>query len=295
LPLALAAQAIIAGNLFIDKYILAREVRDYRAVPLYSASVALVSGTLLWFFTGLPLPPTGPLLLALLSGALTLWGAVLYYRVIATEEASSVIIQIQLLPVLTLVLSVLFLQERLSGIQLLGFALILAATLVASSDGTQVRWRPSPAYLTIMAATLCWAGSNVLFKFVVEQSSYREVLAYETWGWSFAGVVVWLVAPGSRHAFHASVATVSRRALTWVVVNEALFLGAKLLAFFAISLAPVSLVGVVGSTAVFFGVLYGVFLTHFFPTIFAEDVSRNGLLKKAALAALAFVGLLLIR
>jgi drug/metabolite transporter (DMT)-like permease len=146
-----------------------------------------------------------------------------------------------------------------------------------------------------MVATLCWAASNVLFKFVVEQSSYREVLAYETWGWSLAGVIVWLTALDTRRAFHASVTTVSRRALTWVVVNEILFLGAKLLAFFAISLAPVSLVGVVGSTAVFFGVLYGVLLTHLFPAIFAEDVSRQGLLKKALLALLAFVGLLLIR
>ena len=52
------------------------------------------------------------------------------------------------------------------------------------------------------------------------------------------------------------------------MVNEALFLGAKLLAFFAISLAPVSLVGVVGSTAVFFGMIgvtfFGLFLTPVF-------------------------------
>jgi drug/metabolite transporter (DMT)-like permease len=294
LPLALLAQAIIASNLFIDKYILARAVHDYRAVPLYSASVALVTGSLLWIFTGLPRPPTVPLLLAMVSGGLTLWGAVLYYRVIATEEASSVIIQIQLLPVLTLLLSVLFLQERLSWVQLAGFALILAATLAASSEGTPVRWRPSRAYLTIMVATLCWAASNVLFKFVVERSSYPEVLAYETWGWFIAGMIVWLAAPDTRRAFHASVATISRSALSWVVVNELLFLGAKLLAFFAISLAPVSLVGVVGSTAVFFGVLYGVLLTHLFPRIFAEDISRNGLLKKAVLALVAFAGLLLI-
>jgi len=295
LPLALAAQAIIAGNLYIDKYILAREIKDYRAIPVYSACVALVTGSILWVVTGLPHPPALTVFLAMLSGALTLWGAVLYYRVIATAEASSVIIQIQLLPVMILVLSVVFLGERLTAIQLLGFALILGTTFAASLEGEKIDWRPSPAYLLIMAATLCWAASSVLFKFVVEQSSYSELLAYETWGWCLAGLVVWLAVPSMRRAFHASVVTVSRGALSWVVTNETLFLCAKLLAFFAISLAPVSLVGVVGSTAVFFGVLYGVALTNLFPSIFSEDISRAGLAKKGVLALVAFIGLLLIR
>jgi len=76
--------------------------------------------------------------------------------------------------------------------------------------------------------------------------------------------------------------------------NELIFVIAKSITFFAYSIGTASLVSVVGSTQVFFGVVYGCLLTIFFPKIIKEDISKEELLKKVIAAVVLFVGLWLV-
>ena len=66
------------------------------------------------------------------------------------------------------------------------------------------------------------------------------------------------------------------------------------MSFYAISLGPIALVSVLGSASVFFAILLGWILTLFWPKVFNEDVSKQGLFKKVALSILAFLGIILV-
>jgi drug/metabolite transporter (DMT)-like permease len=137
-----------------------------------------------------------------------------------------------------------------------------------------------------------WASSIVLFKFVVSETSFADVLAFESWGMGLGGPL-YLFLPPLRRAFHTSMRSVRRRGLGMIFVNETVFVVAKLLTFTAVSQGPVALVSVLGSTQIFFGILIGWLLTTLLPHAYNENVSRANLLRKGALAAVMFGGILL--
>jgi hypothetical protein len=62
----------------------------------------------------------------------------------------------------------------------------------------------------------------------------------------------------------------------------------------AFTLAPVAIVSIIGSTQVFFGLLYGTVLTILFPKLFKENISKQTLVRKLILAIIAFTGIFLV-
>jgi drug/metabolite transporter (DMT)-like permease len=292
---ALLAPLVFTLVNFADKYIIEREVRDPKAMPVYAGIMAFLTGTTLWVITGFPVLPLHDAALVMFTGALATWGSALYFRAISSEEASSVIVLIQMQSLFVLVLSILFLSETLTLTQFIGFALILAAAVGISLKGGQAGGlRLSTAFFLLLLVDLMWASSIVLFKFVVSETAFTDVLAFESWGMALGGLALYLFLPPLRRAFHASIRSIRRRGLAMIFVNETVFVVAKLLTFTAVSLGPVALVSVLGSTQVFFGIAIGWLLTTLLPHIYKENVTRANLLRKGALAAVMFGGILLV-
>lgn len=105
---------------------------------------------------------------------------------------------------------------------------------------------------------------------------------------------MYLLVPSLRRSFHVSLKSLRPRGLAFIGINEMLYVTAKLIGFIAITLGPVALVSVIGSTQVFFGILYGWILTTLLPGIFREDISRANLIRKGALALVLFAGIVLV-
>jgi len=294
---AILAPAVYSIVNFTDKYIVEREVIDYRGMPIYGTIMGLIFGTLFWIGSGFPIISTRDTLLVVFTGMLTIWGAALYFKAISDEAASKIIILFQMSPVLTLLLSFLFLKEVISLKQLLGFVLILTSAIGVSlkkqnkiSDGFKL----SSSFFLILLTDLMWATSNVIFKFVIDINSFSKVVAYESWGLGIGGLLLYLFFPRIRTAFLHSIKTVRKLALGVIFFNEGVFVVGKLLTFLAVSMGPVSLVSVIGSTQVFFGVFYGFVLAKIAPSTFEEDISRKGMLKKLLFATLIFFGIFLV-
>ncbi|HEX2907079.1 MAG TPA: hypothetical protein VHO69_09485 [Phototrophicaceae bacterium] len=85
-----------------------------------------------------------------------------------------------------------------------------------------------------------------------------------------------------------------RRAFGLIFVNETVYVVAKLLTFTAAALGPVALVSVLGGTGIFFGIALGWLLTTLAPTLFKEDITRQGLTQKDLLALVLFGGIWLV-
>ncbi len=291
---ALLAPATYAVVNYVDQYIVVREVGDYRGMPIFAAIMGFVVGTSFWFLAGFPILTLRDSLIVLLTGALTIWATVLYFRAISTEEASKLILFFQVTPILILVLSFIFLNELIAYKQFLGFILVLLAVGVVSIQKNEGNLNLSSSFLLILVVDGLWALSAVLIKYAIEANSFAKILSYESWGIGLGGLILYLLVPSIRNAFHSSIRQVRKVALGVMFLNEGLFVVAKSLTFYAYSLGSAALVSVIGGTQVFFGIIYGLLLTNMAPTTFHEDISKAGLLQKIAASTVLLIGLLLV-
>lgn len=292
---AILAQFFYTVCIFVDKYILEREVSDYRGMPIYSALISAVFGIFIWIATGFPILTVRDSLLIILTGMLTTFGVATYFNALSSEEGSKVTILFQMQPVITLSLSFLFLGERISGFQLLGFLLILIAASIISIEKKLEKIRFSNIFFLILLTDFLWASAYVIFKFVVDTNSFSKVLSFESLGIGLGGLVLYLFFPSIKKAFNKTNKKVGRRIIYFIAINEAVALFSRLLKYFAISKGPVSLVDVVGGTQVIFAIALGFFLTLIAPKIFKENISIPGLSQKIVMASLILLGLWLIK
>ncbi len=188
----------------------------------------------------------------------------------------------------------LFLGEKINSTQFLGFFLILTAVILVSIEKGRAKMKLSEAFWLILLVNIMWAVSVVIIKFAINVNSFAEILSYESWGLGIGGTLLYLIFPNIRKAFHHSLHTVRKKALVIMFTNELVFVIAKAITFFAYSIGTASLVSVVGTTSVFFGILYGLILTKLFPKIIKEDISRKNLLRKILGAIILFAGIYLV-
>ena len=287
---AFAAPALYTPLTFVDKFIVSKVIKDYRGMPMYGAIMGLVVGTLFWFITGFPYLPPKDALIVIATGCLTIWSAYFYFWAVTFEEASTLTLLFQMSPIITLVFAFLFLGERISLLQLIGFVLILSSVVGVSIDRPALKISLSPALLLVLVVDAMWAAAAVLIKAAIDANSFAKILSYESWGLGLGGMVLYALFRGIRDAFNASIGTIRRRFLAVMFLNEGVFVLAKSITYYAYSIGSASLVSVVGSTSVFFGILYGVVLTLLIPTYIKEDISRRNLVRKGIAALVLFVG-----
>lgn len=292
---AILAQAVYTVVVYIDKFILEKEVTDYKGIPIYSAIVAVVFGFIIWFLTGRPILAFTDASLILLTGVLTIWGLAVYFKALTSNEASKLMILFQMTPVITLLLSFFLLGERISVAQLLGFFLILFSSIAISVNKVTKKFRISNVFFLILLTDFLWALAYVIFKFVVNDISFAHALSYESWGMGLGGLILYIFFPSVKSAFIRTNKKVGKRVIFFISINEGVFLLSRLLNYLAISLGSVALVNVVGGTQVFFAILYGFILTMIAPKIFQENISGEGLFKKISLMLLVLMGLWLIK
>jgi len=293
---ALLAPAIYALVVFIDKYVVSKEIKDYLCMPIYSAIVGLIAGTLLWLVFGRPLLSFKDTIIVFSVGILSMFSFVAYFKAIMHDEASTINLLFQMTPVLIIILSFLFLKERLTVTQLIGFVVIFGGTLGVSLEipkrGEEIRF--TPAFFLIVLYDVLWASSAILMKFALEVNTFTKNLSYYSWGVGLGGVVLYLFVPSIRKAFLENVKKVRKRAIGLISFNEALFILGRSITYYAFSIGSVALVSVLEGTQVFYGILFGWIAMFIAPKIFKENIGRFELLKKILSATILFFGIWLV-
>ena len=293
--LALLSPAVYTVVNFIDKHLVSNEVKDYRAMPIYTAIVGFVAGFVFWIITGFPVLAPLDAIIVILTGILTIWAALLYFKAMSEEEATTIIILFQSLPMISLVLAFIILGETITFKQLVGFIIIFTAVvLVSLKPSVNKKLTLSSAFFLIILANFMWALAGVLIKFAINANTFSKILSYESWGIGIGGFLLFILIPSVRNSFLKNVESVKKRTLSILFINEFTFVIAKSISFLAYSLGPVALVSVLSGTQVFYGILYGYVLTKIFPKSFREDIQAKSLVRKGILALLLFLGILLV-
>lgn len=294
---ALLAPALSSTVNFLDKYIVKGQEVDYKGMPIFAAIASVSLGFVIWIFDGFALPKNGPEFLLVLAGLITFSGTVIYFKVVHSVAVSKILILFQMTPVFVLILSYLFLEEHLNGLQVMGFFLIILAALGLTwrGDNSDNSAGVNPYYfILIIIVDLFYATANVIVKYATEYAAVSNVYIYQSWGIGMGALILFCLRSSARNSFIKSIRELKKWPLVLVFLNEGIFNVGKLLTVEATSMKSVSLVNVVGSTQVFFGILYGLILNKISPRIFQENSNRKTLIKELSFASIMFAGVFFI-
>src|SRR3989338_1558764 len=213
---ALLSPAVYAIVNFTDKYIVEKEVKDYRGLPIYTSILSFIVGLILWIVNGYPVLHYKDILLSALTGTFSVFSLVVYFKALAYSETSKIIVLFQLIPILILTLSVLFLHETITLIQFIGFIIVLISTLAVSGFTTKNIRKAlnlSSAFFLILIYDLLASISTVISKYILIDNSFLTFISYELWGISIGGIVLFTLSSSIRQAFFNTIRCVSKRAL----------------------------------------------------------------------------------
>lgn len=289
---ALLSPALFSVVVFIDKFVVEHKVRDYRGMPVYGAITAAGFGALAWLLFGQPVLSAWNTLLVVGSGFLSFWSYVLYFNALSKNHASFILALLQTTPVFTLALAYLLIHEQLSVIRLVGFGVILTAVMGLSLKRSGAKFNLNSAVWIVLAANLIQASANIAIKFTISLSGLAPILVYESMGLALGGLTLVCLFPTARRAFLDSFREAGHQVLGVMFLNEGIYVISKIITFYAIALGPVTLVSLLGSTQVFFGLLYGAFLTQLAPQFITERTTRSQMVRNVLFAALLVTGII---
>ena len=302
-----------------DKFVIDKILGDSR---VYAFMVAILGSILIiiapWF---LKWPGLFLFLINILAGAFFIFALWTMYEALKKGEASRVVVVVgSIVPVFTLIFSLILFKERFSLSQWLGIFFLLAGMLQMSlivsrrkkwSTFTKRTWSVfSGKYkkrwiLLSIASAWFYAIFFISSKYAYSQQEFLSAFIWTRLG-GLSLALIFLIDPSSRKAILKSFKTKKKfknplklkkekkPQKFLVVLNQALGALAAFLQNYAIYLGPVAIINALQGVQYAFLLLLGIFFSIFFPKILKEDISRAVLIRKGRAILLVGIGLYLI-
>ncbi|MCI0597706.1 hypothetical protein L0Y34_01385, partial [Candidatus Parcubacteria bacterium] len=156
------------------------------------------------------------------------------------------------------------------------------------TEERHVRFKASLAML-LVASGFCFALFDTLFKLGSNREEYWTGILWQHIGIFLAGFVVFIVYRHARKGFWESLRDSKMINLGLNTLNEVFYVVGVMLFLFAITLAPVALVGAVNAFQPVLAFILGAILSLLFPKLFKEKLGRKHLLQKGLAIAIVVI------
>ncbi len=291
---AIIAPAFFSISNFFDRFIAEKQIKNPGVLTIFAALASLITGAIVLLIIGFPVFPANQMALILLAGILSGIGLLPYYAAISIDDASRVVPYFQMIPVMVLLLSYIFLRESLSSQQLVGFAVIVSGAFLLSIkkfDRHLFRLTRSLGYMAI--TSLCIAVSIVIFRSVIVQQTFWPSLGYDFLGEGLGGVLLLLLPYyrlGSLDLFK------NFKIKVWLTMagDQGFYTLGRFFSFQALAVIPAALVSSFNGLLPFYTLTFGIVLSVWFPKIIKEDIRRSTLAIKFAAMILLALGVWLV-
>ena len=290
---AAATPTLYSFTNFVDKFLIEKKIKDPIAITALSSVVSGLIGILIGILTGfqnLEIYQAGILIFA---GILLTFYLIPYFEAMKLEDASTVVPLFQFIPVFTLILSTIILKETLSSKQIFGLLIVVGAGLFLSAKNISAKiFRPRKSLYFMLLACFMYGMVGILFRFVVKETSFWTTLSFEYMGSGIGGVLLFLI-PKVRSNFQNQINAIKSSAGV-ITANNGITIMAQMSESYALSLAPVPLVNIIGSIQPAISLVEGIILTKKFPHLIKEDISKAVLTQKLISIIFIFVGLYIV-
>jgi len=293
--IALAAPFLWALVNIFDQYLVIKfstGTRGSGGLVLFSSLIGIaVAISIAFFVKGILLVPLTDKLLLLLTGGISIAWIILYLFTLEIEEVSAVVPWFLTIPVFGYLLSYLVLEETLTMHQLTGCCITLIGVLLISIDFSKrkriFKWR-SASYMLLSCLLAATAG--IIFKYVTIGNNFWVSSFWEYSGLGLFGILIYLFVPKFRNEFMYMNKQGGLKIFLLNSLSETLTIIGNLLTNYALLLAPVALVYLVGSFQPAIVLFITLITTKYFPAIAKENMNRNVLLPKIIAIIIMIIG-----
>ncbi len=293
---ALAAPFLWSLVTIIDKFLVSKYTKGKEfsagSLVLFSSFVGVVVVALIGITTpDIFIIPITDKLLLLLGGALGVVWVIFYLHSLEIEEVSTVSLWMLLIPVFGYLLGHWFLGEVLTKKQFLGSLIILAGAIILSIDFTKqkisFKWRIA---ILMGLASLIYAGTGVIFKFVTYENSFWVSAFWEHLGLFLSGLFIFIFIPKYRRDFMNMTISGGRRIFLFNFLGDIMTVVGNLVTYGAVLIAPITLVYLVSTFQPIITLGMTFVCTMFFPLVVSEDFSQKNIVPKLIAVAVMIGG-----
>jgi len=280
----------ITDQYLVEKYSVGK--RGSGGLVLFSSLIGIfVAVGIGIFIDGIFSIPFFDKLLLIITGGITILWIILYLFTLEIEDVSVVVPWFLTIPIFGYALGYIFLGETLTGQQIIGSIVTLLGVLLISIDFSgekrKINVRPM---LYMLAACLLVAIAGVIFKYVTFGDNFWISSFWEYVGLGGFGILIYFFVPKYRAEFMLMNHKGGKKIFALNTFNETITIIGNLLTNYALLLAPVTMVYLVGSFQPAIVLFLTLFLTKFFPKIIKEDMRERILLPKIIAVAIMILG-----
>ncbi len=299
--IAIFAYFLVALEVILDKFLLSSKKVSHPSI--YTFYVGMMSLFALFLFPfGFHLIGLRRALLSILSGIVFTYGILCMFFAINKSEASRVTPVVgAIVPIVTFVLSVFFLSERLRSVQIIGvIALIVGGLLISFEFPLHINKKKFfHGFWYSIGAGVLLAIAFTWFKHFFEHDNFANVfiwtriglffgavslLSYRPWGKKIVNSFGRFKNPSKEHYETGSL----------FVANKTLGGIGSILTNYAIALGSVTIVNAMVSVEYVFILIFGLSLSFKFPKIFQEKEDFLGIFQKIISIIIISAGIVLL-
>jgi drug/metabolite transporter (DMT)-like permease len=294
--IALAAPFLWALVNLTDKYLVTNyggKETSSGSLVLFSSLVGIVAAFLISIFTrgifAISMLDKG---LLIFIGAFSIFFFIFYLLSLKIEEVSTVVPWMLTIPVFGYVLGYLFLGETLKNNQFIGAIIIFFGALMLSVDIRRVHHIlfKGKVALYMLISSFIYAINGVIFKFVASANSFWVASFWQYLGLGLGGIFIFVFLGKYRRDFISDVKKEGWHIFSIFFGAEMITIIGNLLTNYAILLAPVALVYMVGSFQPVAVLIMTFISTKFLPKIVSEDFSMKSTLPKMVAIFIMLIG-----
>ena len=293
--IALAGPFLWSISCIVDKFLVEKYSKDHQAsgaLVIYSG----IAGLLVAFFIAifklnvLDISIIDKLLL-IFAGLLSVIWMILYLYALEIEDVSSVAPFMLTIPIFGYILGNIFLGESLTMHQIIGSIIILFGAFLISIDftGEKTKIKFKPAFYMISASIIV-AVMGVIFKFVTIEGNFWASSFWEYLGLGLAGIIMFTFIPKYHKDFFTINKIGGKKIFALNITSELITVIGNLLTNFALLLAPITMVYLVGSFQPVILLFLTIIATKFFPKIISESMHHKVLIPKALAIIIVVAG-----
>lgn len=231
--------------------------------------------------------------LMILAGFLTTIFYFFYFKSLAVDSPSVVVAMMGLVPAIVPILAYYFLGERLVGAQLVGFAIVLLATMALAVVDIR-KFKFSAALLWVLVAVAITSVVSIMTKYVYDQAAFYPAYMSYVVGIGLGGIYFALIMYYDKRQHDMTIFKKSiHKVFAIFLVAELIAIAADFMSNLAISRGSVSLVRVIEGIQPMYVLIIAIALYPIWPKYFREAAEAKRT-KKLVLMSVILAGLILI-
>lgn len=170
------------------------------------------------------------------------------YAIFEGEEISSLVAWFNSIPVFSLILGFIFLGETISPVQFVGLCIVLGGLIMLSVRKEESTFLLKKKIVILMlTSSILYSAIYTFFKTVTETHSFWESAFWQYIGLTILGLIFFIFFKNYRTAFLQTFKNKSIKFYSLNLFNEIIFIGGNLITQFAMLLAPIALVSLLGA------------------------------------------------